>query len=555
MTETIQKPATNTYDIFYNHRKRLWAILASLMIAMLLSALDQMIFSTALPTIVGELHGVSHMLWVTTAYILAATISMPLYGKLSDLIGRKSLLLIGIGIFLVGSVVGGIAQDMSTLIVARAIQGFGGGGLMILAQATIADVIPISKRGKYMGFIGAVFGLSSVLGPLLGGFFTDGIGWRWAFWFNIPLGLIAFTVSALVLKAPFKRIKAKFDILGTLTMAIAVSSLVLFTSWGGTQYDWNSGIIITLIATFAVFTGIFIFVELKASEPIIPLRLFKDRNFAIAAIAGLIVGIGMFGALGYLPTYLQVVNGLGATNSGLLLLPMMAGLIFMSVISGQIVSRTGNYKWLPVIGFAAVAIALYLFSTMTVSTPLWQTSAYMVLMGAGIGSVMQILVLIIQNSVPHSQVGVATATNNFFREIGASLGAAFVGGLFSHKLTTLLESNLPKGAVGSGGNNSLTPAIIEKLPTTIKTIVIAAYNSALTPVFGYIIPLFLVGLLMLIFIKHKPMNDSGFPEKHEVEDDIIVALEQTGPLRIVHQKIEMPDEVDEPELRKKPATL
>lgn len=518
MTDTTIKPAKSaepSFDIFYNHRKQLFAILAALMTVMLLSALDQMIFSTALPTIVGELDGVDHMLWVTTAYILAATIVMPLYGKVSDLIGRKTLLLMGIAIFMVGSIVGGLAQDMTLLIVGRAIQGIGGGGLMILSQAVIADVIPLRQRGKYMGLIGAVFALSSVLGPILGGWFTEGIGWRWAFWLNIPLGVIALVVAAIWLKTPHTSSKNKFDILGTITMAVSVSSLVLFTSWGGTEYDWNSTIILSLIAVFVVFTGLFILAELKASDPIIPLRLFKDRNFSLAAGAGLLVGIGMFGALAYLPTYLQMVYSLGATNSGLLLLPMMAGLMFASVVSGQIVSRTGNYKWLPVVGFILVGFALFCFSTMQVDTPLWQTSLYMVVMGLGIGSAMQILVLIIQNSVSHDEVGTATATNNFFREIGASLGGAFVGGLFSHKLGELLRENLPANAVPGGDTNALTPDVVSGLPDQIHDIIIAAYNSALTPVFAYMIPVFVVGVIALIFVKQK--NISG--DKQELVDE------------------------------------
>lgn len=520
------------YDIFYNHKRKLYAIIFSLMVAMLLSALDQMILSTALPTIVGELDGVSHMLWVTTAYILAATISMPLYGKLSDLIGRKSLLLTGIGIFILGSIIGGLAQNMTWLIVGRAIQGLGGGGLMILSQAVMADVIPLKKRAKYMGLIGAVFGLSSVLGPLLGGWFTDGPGWRWAFWFNLPIGVLAFVVVSLLLKTPFKKVKFTFDIWGTVTMAAAVSSLVLFTSWGGTQYAWNSPTILSLIGSSVLFTGLFILAENKAKEPLIPMRLFKDANFSIAAVSGLIVGVGMFGALAYLPTYLQIVNGLGATNSGLLLLPMMAGLIFASVISGQIVSRTNSYKWLPIMGFVIVSIALFLFSTMTPKTEVWQSSLYMVIMGLGLGSIMQILVLIIQNSVPHSMVGVATATNNFFREIGGSLGAAFVGGLFSHNLATTLAKNLPKTVTHGQDLNALTPSVINHLPTAIKTVIIDAYNSSLTPVFAYLIPLFLVGFIALFFIKQNPIRDD---REEPVEGELIAALETTGPLALSSQ--------------------
>lgn len=505
------------YDIFYNHKKKLYTILAALMTAMLLSALDQMVFSTALPTIVGELNGVNHMLWVTTAYILAATVSMPLYGKLSDLIGRKQLLLFSISIFIVGSVVGGLAPDMLWLIIARGIQGIGGGGLMILSQAVIADVVPIKQRPKYMGFIGATFALASVLGPLLGGYFTEGPGWRWAFWINIPLGVVALLVSIFFLKTPHLKIQAKFDILGTITMIVAVSSLVLFTSWGGTEHEWGSPVILSLIAVFVVFTSLFIFVETKASDPLIPLRLFKDKNFTIASIAGLITGVGMFGALAYLPTYLQMVNGMNATNSGLLLLPMIVGLVISSLVSGQIVSKTGNYKWSPVVGFVLVMLALFLFSTMTPDTQLWQSSTYMIIMGLGLGAVMQILVIIIQNSVSHKEVGVATSTNNFFREIGASLGGAFVGGLFSHKLVELLTEKLPAGA--TTGANSLTPAIVDGLPDALRAIVVQSYNDAFTPIFAYMIPLFAVGLIMLLFIKQVSITDIEKIEHLGEEDE------------------------------------
>lgn len=494
------------FDIFYNHKKKLYIIIGALMTAMLLSALDQMIFSTALPTIVGELDGVNHMLWVTTAYILAATVAMPLYGKISDLVGRKNLLLFAVGIFIIGSVIGGLADSMTWLIIARAVQGIGGGGLMILSQAVIADVIPLKQRAKYMGFIGATFALSSVLGPLLGGWFTEGPGWRWSFWINLPLGAIALIVVIMFLNTPHNKIVKKFDYLGTIAMAVSVSSLVLFTSWGGTEYDWDSPVILGLIAAFAVFTALFILIENKVSDPLIPLRLFKDPNFTIASVSGLIVGVGMFGALAYLPTYLQMVNGLSATNSGLLLLPMIVGLIVASLVSGQIVSKTGNYKLFPLAGFIIVMVALALFSTMTPDTPLWQSSAYMVIMGLGLGSVMQILVLIIQNSVSHDEVGVATSTNNFFREIGASLGGAFIGGIFTHKLTELLSANLPAGSTG-GNLNSLTPAIVDGLPAAVRDIIVQSYNDAFTPVFLYLLPVFVIGFILLLFIKQKPITE------------------------------------------------
>ena len=331
-------------------------VFAGLMVAMLLASLDQTIFSTALPTIVGELNGVEHMLWVTTAYILASTIVMPVYGKLGDLVGRKWLFVAAISIFLVGSVMGGLADSMGTLIAARGVQGLGGGGLMILAMAIIADVVPARERGKYNGIMGAVFAVSSVAGPLLGGYFTDGPGWRWAFWMNIPLGILAIISAIFFLKLPKRDfVKPRIDFVGMIVLAIAVTSLVLFTTWGGSTYDWNSPIIIGLIAATVVFGALFVWVESRAAEPVIPLKLFKNRNFNLTTAAGLITGVAMFGALAYMPTYLQMVTGVGAAQAGLLMIPMMGALLISSVGSGQIVSHTGKYKLIPIIGMFVTA--------------------------------------------------------------------------------------------------------------------------------------------------------------------------------------------------------
>jgi len=502
------------YDLYYNHKGKLWAILGTLMVAMLLSALDQMIFGTAMPKIVGELDGVEHMLWVTTAYILAVTLTMPLYGKLSDIIGRKWLLVIGISIFIIGSVLGGLATDMTMLIAGRAIQGIGGGGLMILAQATISDVIPVAKRGKYMGLIGGTFGISSVLGPVLGGWFTDTVGWRWAFWMNLPLAAVSLIlIFAFLVPSSSEKdasaSKVKFDYLGTITMMVAVTSLVLFTSWGGTEYEWGSPVIIGLIIGFFVFTAAFILVELRASDPLIPLTFFKSKNFTLATIVGLLLGVGMFGTLGYLPTLLQIQYETGATNSGLLLLPMMAGLILMSLISGQIVSKTGDYKTLPVIGAAVAVVGVFLLSTISLDTPLWAVGVYMFIFGMGLGMIMQQLVLIVQQSAGHSHVGVATSTNNFFREIGASLGGAFVGALFTNALTNNLKENLPAEALAGHSMSSLTPEIIAGLPTPIKEVIISAYNSALTPVFLYLVPVFILGFVALLFVQKRAIVDES----------------------------------------------
>lgn len=490
------------------------------MVAMLLSSLDQMIFSTALPTIVGELNGVDHMLWVTTAYMLAATITMPIYGKLGDLIGRKGLFVGALVLFLVGSLIGGLAPDMTWLIIARGVQGLGGGGLMILSQAIIADIVPVRERSKYMGFMGAVFGISSVLGPLLGGWFTDGPGWRWAFWINIPLGVVAIAFAAIWLRLPKHDQRVRFDIWGTVTMAVAVTSIILVASWGGAQYDWDSAIILSLIATAVVFGGLFVWAEYKAAEPLIPLAQFQSRNFVLATLAGLILGVAMFGTIAYLPTYLQMVTGLDAAASGLMMLPMVVGLMLTAVSTGQLAAKTGRYKWMPIAAMIVLGVALALLSTLQVTTPLWALLLYIFLMGAGIGLGMQILVLVVQNSFPDSQVGTATASNNFFREIGASLGGAVVGALFTSRLTDLLAERLPAGG-GAGDANSFTPELVNNLPVAIRDIIVGAYNDALTPVFASLLPLLVVGVIAAIFIKEIPLRGSldGGADLPQIEEE------------------------------------
>ncbi len=498
-------PATAPTD-----KRRILLVFAGLLVAMLLSSLDQTIFSTALPTIVGELDGVDHMLWVTTVYLLAATIMMPIYGKLGDLVGRKGLFLGALGLFLAGSIVGGLAPDMTWLIVGRGIQGLGGGGLMILAQAIIADVVPVRERSKYMGVMGAVFGLSSVAGPLLGGWFTEGIGWRWAFWINIPLALLAIAFAAFFLKLPRHRVKVRFDVAGVATMAIAVTSIILITSWGGTQYDWNSPTIVALIVIAVLAAAAFVWAESRAAEPIIPLALFRNRNFVLATAAGLVIGISMFGTLAYLPTYLQMVTGVNATVSGFMLIPMIVGMMITAITTGQLAARTGRYKWMPIASMIVLGIGMWLLSTLQVDTALPLLLSYLFLMGVGIGFGMQILVLIVQNSFPDRMVGTATASNNFFREIGASVGSAIVGALFTSRLTGLLADRLPAGGTG-GDSNALTPAAVAALPDGLREVVVGAYNDALTPVFLMLVPLVVVGLILLVFVKEVPLRSTLEP--------------------------------------------
>ncbi|MGA7203064.1 MAG: MDR family MFS transporter, partial [Specibacter sp.] len=408
-------------------RRSILLLFAGLMLTMLLASLDQTIFSTALPTIVGELHGVDLMLWVITIYILASTIMLPIYGKLGDLIGRKGIFIGAISIFILGSIIGGMAQNMEWLIIGRGVQGLGGGGLMLLSQAIIADVVPARERGRYMGVMGGVFALSSVAGPLLGGWFTDGIGWRWGLWMNIPLGILAIISAVFFLKLPKRpRVQGRIDVAGMALLGITSTGLVLVSTWGGTKYDWNSPTIIVMAIATLACAAAFVWVEHKAELPIMSLHLFKSLNFNLTTAAGLITGIAMFGTLAYLPTYLQMVTGANATQAGLLMIPMMAGLLVTSIGSGQLVSRTGRYKWLPITGMFIVAGALVLLSSMTPAMPVWVICAYLAIMGIGLGMSMQILVLIVQNQFPNSQVGMATASSNYFRQIGASLGAAVV---------------------------------------------------------------------------------------------------------------------------------
>jgi EmrB/QacA subfamily drug resistance transporter len=492
---------------------RFGLIFAGLMTVMLLASLDQTIVATALPTIVGELHGVSHMAWVTTAYILAATIAMPVYGRVGDLIGRKTLFLSAISVFLAGSVVAGVAQNMTMLIVGRGIQGLGGGGLMILSQTIIADLVPPRQRAKYMAPMGAVFGLSAVAGPLLGGWFTDSIGWRWAFWINLPVGLFALAVCSVVLRLPRRAVKVSIDVVGIALMAAAVACTVLASTWGGTTYAWSDPVILGLIAGGVVAWVLFFLSQRRSAEPVLPLWLFRSRIFNIATLIGLIVvGVGMFAVIGYMPTYLQMVYGYGATESGLLLIPMVVGIMATALPSGQLLSKTGRYKVYPILGTAVVAGTALLMSTMDVDTSIVVVCLYVFLLGAGVGMLMQTLVLAVQNDFPTADVGTATSANNFFREIGATLGSAVVGAIFTNRLTTQLADTLPpQGAVNTQDVNSLTPAMVHDLPKPVQDTIIAAYQHALVPVFAYLAPVFAVGLVLAFLLPEKKLAATNDP--------------------------------------------
>ncbi len=516
--ETRSAPSTHTMD-----QRSIVCVFIALMVSMFVGSLDQTIVSTALPTIVGDLGGVSHMLWVTTAYLLCSTITMPIYGKLGDVFGRKYLFCACLVFFVGGSLVCATATSMEALIVGRAIQGLGGGGQMILSQAIVADIFPPRVRGKYMGIMGAAFGVSAVLGPLLGGVFTETLSWHWCFWINVPLGVLVFVVAAVFLphRAHAKRSLLSLDIAGTVLMVVATSCLTLVISLGGNTYAWNSPMIVSCAIIMVVAAVAFVFAERRAEDPLIPLHFFRNRNFVLCTIASMLIMIGMMGTISYIPTYLQIVDGLSATSAGYMTLFMMAGNMITSVGTGFIASKTGRTKWMPLVGCFLCAASFLWMASLTVETSLWVLGIMLFCLGFGVGLGLQILVLIVQNEFDVSIVGTATASNNFFREIGATVGASLVGSLFTANLGTLLSSGLTE-LTASGYDveiaafdpDSITPALVRAMDEVIQEVVRSAYNDALAPVFMALVPLLVAGFVLLLFLKERMLATSNEESGH-----------------------------------------
>lgn len=485
--------------------------IGALLLGLLLAALDQTIVSTALPTIVSDLGGLEHLSWVVTAYMLAATAATPLWGKLGDQYGRKKLFQTAIVIFLVGSALCGVAQSMSELIAFRALQGLGGGGLMVLSMAIVGDLVPPRERGRYQGLFGAVFGATSVLGPLLGGVFTEHLSWRWVFYINLPVGIVALAVIAAVLHIPHRSARHVIDYLGTLLIASVATCLVLVASLGGTTWAWGSPQIIGLAVLGVVLTALFVAVERRAAEPVLPLKLFRIRTFTLSAVISFVVGFAMFGAMTYLPTFLQVVRGVSPTMSGVHMLPMVFGLLLSSTVSGQIVSRTGRWKVFPVAGTAVTTLGLLLLHQLDENSATGEMSAYFFVFGLGLGLVMQVLVLIVQNAVAYEDLGVATSGATFFRSIGASFGVAVFGTIFAGRLGDKLAdafrgAELPPGV--SVDTLKADPRGIGALPPTQRPEALSAYATAITDVFLYAAPVALLGFLLAWFLKEDRLRGS-----------------------------------------------
>jgi EmrB/QacA subfamily drug resistance transporter len=499
----------------YLTHQQIIVVMFGVMAGMLLAALDQGIVGTALPRIVSDLGGLNKLSWVVTAYLLTSTAVTPLWGKISDLYGRRVIFQTAIVIFLIGSALCGLSQNMPELILFRAMQGIGGGGLFSIALAIIGDVIPPRERGRYQGYFGAVFGVSSVAGPLLGGWFTDGPGWRWIFYINLPVGIAALVVTSVALKMPVVRREHRIDYLGAAVIVAAVAALLLYLNWAGGAYGWAAPGPLALVAAFVALSVAFIFIEMRTVEPIIPMRLFRNQIFSVGNTFGFLAGVAMFGGIIFLPLYFQGVMGMSPTRSGLAMLPMILGLLITSMGSGQLITKTGRYKIFPIIGSAVLLPALVLLGRLGVDTPYWQVAFDAFLFGAGLGFSMQTITTAVQNAVSYRDIGTATSSTTFFRQIGAAIGAAIFGAVFSSRLAHHLAEQLagaPGGApVGNAPIDANNIQAIQRLGEPVKHLVLTAFAGSLDDVFLASIPAIILALIVAFFLKEVPLRTGAAP--------------------------------------------
>ncbi|MFJ1704599.1 MDR family MFS transporter [Kitasatospora sp. NPDC088346] len=512
-----QPPAAGPTEPEPKSPREIRLVMIGLVIAMLLAMLDNLIIGTAMPTIVGELHGSEHIAWVVTAYTLATAVSTPIWGKLGDLYGRKGVFLISIVIFLVGSALCGLSDSMTQLIAFRALQGLGAGGLMVGVMSIMGALVPPRDRAKYQGMFAAVMALATVGGPLIGGFLTDHLSWRWTFYVNLPLGAVALAFIVITLHLPKMRSTAKIDYLGALLLTSGITSMVLITTWGGQEYAWGSKQILGLAALGVASLIGFCYVEQRAEEPVIPLGLFKIRNFTMVSIIGFIVGFAMFGAVAYLPLYQQIVQGASATNSGLLLMPMMFGMLAVSLVVGQIVSKTGKYRIFPIIGTAVMAGGSLLLSTLGTDTGRFASSCYMVVLGAGMGFLMQITMLVAQNSVELKDMGVASSSATLFRTIGGSFGVALFGALFNNQVKETLSGGSSGGGGGQGGQQALDPTGLKKAPAAVQDLAHHAVSNGMHTVFLWGAVISLIAVTAAVFLREIPLRGAGQKPEPAVE--------------------------------------
>ncbi|NUT41033.1 MAG: MFS transporter [Thermoactinospora sp.] len=493
--------------------REVMVVLPGLMLAMVLAMLDNMIVGTAMPRIVGELGGLTHLSWVVTAYVLGTTVSTPIWGKIGDIFGRKTIFIISIVVFMIGSVLCGMSQDMGQLIAFRAIQGLGAGGLMVNVMAIIGDLVPPRERGQYQGIMAGVMSLAMIAGPLVGGFITDHLDWRWAFYVNLPVGFVALALIVAKLHLPKRSAAVRIDWLGAIVLTIGITALVLITSWGGNDYAWGSWQILSLAAVAVVSLGLFAAVERRAADPILPLTLFRDRNFTLITIIGFLLGFAMFGAINFLPLFQQTVQGASATNSGLLLLPMMAAAMVISIFVGKRITVTGTYKIYPIIGGVGMVAGVWLLSLMDVNTPTWQTGLFIAVLGVGMGFLMQTTMLIAQNSVEPKDMGVASSTSTFFRSIGGSFGVSLFGAIFNNHFLDGLTQHFGAQAADQlvKGGGQMNPAALAALDPSVKQGVLESLASAVSGLFWWAIVFAVAVPVLAVFIREIPLR--GAPEQ------------------------------------------